>query len=201
MTSTQLAKTDQLRDGSQMPPLHAVPDFYDKASALLSEFEEKLALSVEANVGLTPFSYAFSQSRWQLLTAGAEQIFTQAILDDVIDRICAWATDSLGALHVSTPQVRVFINGCKRDLVRDNINARWHYLLFLSRDWPRSSWLKVMTGTGQHAQRFETTALLKSRPAFNQLIVHDIEYAYGIDFSGRAMNPARGIVFLDGYLW
>jgi len=199
--SMEPTRETQQQNGSPQLPFYAEAGFYDQANALRVEFEEKLAASIQANAGITPLTYVFSENQCQLLTASSEQVFTRAILDDLIDRIGAWATATLGTFHVSTPQVRVYINGCKRELVRDSIHARWHYLLSLTREWPRASWVKVLAGAGHDDRRFDVAPLIKSKLVFNQLVVHDAGDAYGIDFSSRVMNPARGIVFLDGYLW
>ncbi len=185
---------------SQLAPIHLESNFYEKASSLHAEFEEKLLNTTQTNAGMTPFTYVYSEDKYQFLTVSAEQVFTQAILGDLIDRISTWAAKSLDTFHVSTPQVRLFIAGCRRHLVRDNINVPWHYLLSLTVNWPRGSCIKVFQGSNAENQS-SVAQIVKSELAFNQFVVHNAEDAYGIDFSGKVMDPMRGIVLLDGYLW
>jgi hypothetical protein len=197
----ETASKNEQTPAPQRLPFYAEIDFYENARALRAEFEEKLTTSIKANAGITPLTYVFSQTQCQLLTASGEQVFTRAILDDLIDRIDTWATTTLGTFHVSTPQLRVYINGCKRELMCDSIHARWHYVLSLTSEWPRTSWLKMLTETGKDNHHFGIVPLTRSKLLFNQFLVHDVGLAYGVDYSNSTMDPTRGIVFLDGYLW
>lgn len=196
-----MKQTADQRPGNPQPPsIHLENDFYEKANALRAEFEEKLTKTTGTNAGITPLTYAYSEDRYQFLTVNGEQMFTQAILGDLIDRISHWATESLGSFHVSTPHVRLFIAGCRRHLVRDDIKVPWHYILSLTTNWPRGSWLKLLPGADGSSQ-LDVAQIMKSELTFNQFVVHSAEEAYGIDFSGKGMDPVRGIVLLDGYLW
>lgn len=188
------------KDNSRQPSIFLETEFYEKANALRAEFDEKLLKAADINAGATPLAYVYSEKKCQFLSASAEQVFTHAILNDLIDRISTWSSKQLGTLHVSTPQIRLFLAGCKRHLLRDDIRVQWHYLLSLSLKWPRGSYFKVLP-SGNRNSRFEIAQMLKSELAFNQFVVHSVEDAYGIDFSGKTMNPVHGIVLLDGYLW
>jgi hypothetical protein len=187
---------------SSRSSLHTEIGFYDKADALRAEFDEKISSSSEKSPGLTPFMYVYSKNQWQFLSAGADQIFSRAILDDVISRLSSWAADRLGTFHVSTPQVRLFVGGCKRELVQDNIKAEWHYLLSLTPAWPRTGQLKLLRTRGLDSARLGISEILKCRLAFNQLVVHPVGEAYGVDsLADDMMDPVSGITLLDGYLW
>jgi hypothetical protein len=144
--------------------------------------------------------YAYSMNQYQFLTTSAEQIFTRAILDDFIQTISAWSRHRLGVFHVSTPQLRVFIAGCKRELVQDSIKAGWHYVFSLTTEWPRNSWFKVLPSSAGDGS-IAVGRVMNSRLAFNELLVHNVEDAYAVDTSITCMNPAQAIILLDGYLW
>jgi hypothetical protein len=186
---------------TERQPFYIQDNFCETADSLRTEFEEKLAAMGESEAGLTPLAYVFFANKYRFLAANGDQIFTQAIMDDLINRLCTWATETLGAFHVSTPQVRLYISGCNRDLVRDALNARWHYLLFLSHDDAQFATVRIMKENRDASDQFGLGSLLKSKPLFNRLLVHDISDAYGIEFTGKSMDPLQGMLILDGYLW
>jgi hypothetical protein len=179
-------------------------DFYRMAPALREQFEEQVLIVPEANGGMTPLVYAVSQDRLQFLTATAEHIFTGERLEDLIDRLGAWAGDVLGVSHVSTPQVRVYINGCGRELLQDAVSTQWHYMLSLTRSLPRrkTGWVKVVTSSiSQAADDYSVDQIVSLQLEFNQLLVHKTTHPYGVDVLKTSMNPLDGVVFLDGYIW
>lgn len=176
---------------------HIVPNFYPQIGLLNEQFEKQLVDSVETNAGMTPFVYAFCPDRYQFLTASAERIFTQDGLEDLIKALRVWANDKLGTSRVSTPHARVYLNGCWRRLVRDDIEAFWHYILPLR---PVSHG-RLMLLTGNSNGSAGTNRLVRSRLILNELLVHRAREPYRVEHLSRSFNPLDRTVFLDGYFW
>lgn len=188
-----------------LKPFRLETDFYKMASTLRAQFRNKVAGSFQTGVGITPLAYAFSEDAYQFLCAGAESIFTRDILDDLLNRLGSWASEALGTSHVSTPQVRIFIDGCWRSLLRDEVSAKWHYILSLSNEHRKKlDRIKVLID-GSSAHKDERSAhlgrVLSFQMKFNQLLVHDVGSPYEIEPIKTSMNPLDATFLLDGYLW
>lgn len=203
-------KQRQTPGGGQQIPLfgrsvYIEDDFYKRADVLRAQLEEQVSKFTEANAGLTPFGFAFVENRYQFLTASAERIFTPDLLEDFIDRIRTWAEKQVEASHVSTPHTRVYIDGCSRTLLRDEVGAPWHYLLSMSCRGAsqKTGQVKILTNsvTSRHSQEVDVNKVISLNLDFNQLLVHKTEQAYSIVTKKAPMNPLSGLVFLDGYLW
>lgn len=114
-------------------------DFYVKADILRDQFEAQILGAADQNGGITSFSHAFCRDAFQFLTASAQSIFSADILDDVIGKLGSWATETLGTTSMSTPQTRLYIQGCSRDLLQDGIGEKWHYMLSICRNRKNSA--------------------------------------------------------------
>jgi hypothetical protein len=187
------------------PPFYLVPDFFATADTLWSQFEQQISDSVELNDGLTPLLYAFGEGTYQFLTVSADRVFSRDALDEVTKTLRMWAKEQLGTSFVSTPQVRVYIDGCKRDFLTDRTEAQWHYMASLNRNSGkdgspiRLAAESVRSRLGERGFSLESVLNLQLR--FNQLLVHNAESPYGIGPTKASSNPVKGSVFLDGYLW
>ena len=180
-------------------------NFFHAADVLRTQFENLMSMSVPANNSLTPLSYAFCRNAYHFFTAGVERIFEPEILDDLIAALRAWGTRVLGASHVSTPQFRVYINGCSRKLLYDDVSAPWRYALSLTQHLPprKMGPLNLLTEnvSSLARQEFAIRKLTNSHLSFNQMLVHKTSNPYSIDAVTTSMDPLEGLVFLDGYFW
>jgi hypothetical protein len=195
-----------LPDAPGPPPFRVEKDFSAQASALRLQFEERLSLSAHDNAGITPLTYVFSENRYCFLTASAEQIFTTEVLQDFIERLHTWGHDQFGSEHVSTPQVRVYINGCGREVLQDNVMLGWHYTLSLTHgDRPAAvAQIRVLVTNKaeDRGSHFGVCEFVSLQLPFNHLLVHETQNSYGVELlKSSSMNPLKGSVFLDGYLW
>ena len=195
------------RNGAAPPeaPFRLEENFYAEARKFREQMEKQLLSAIDMNDGLTPFTFAYAADSYQFLTASGERVFSRELLDDVINRLRSWAMETLGASCVSTPQVRIYLNGCRRDLLLDSTEARYHWMLSLgppSRENPArirlltQSIAAEVTGDSMSIDRMTSLQLL-----FNQLLVHESSSAYGIEPCKGSINPLEATVFLDGYLW
>jgi hypothetical protein len=185
---------------------HVENEFSQQASSLRSQFEEHISLCSRDHAGVTPLAYVFSPQRYQLLTTAAEHVFAAETLQALIEGLRDWGQDKLGTSHVSTPQLRVYIDGCARTLLQDDVMLGWHYKLSLTRMGhpPAGGRVQVMIGNSRNKGRskfFSVSEFIRSRLTFNQLLVHDTRSAYGVEPVKSSMNPLDGVIFLDGYLW
>lgn len=186
-------------------PFFVEPNFSETADILWAQFEEHLLQSVDQRGGMTPFAYVFCQDAFQFLTAGGEQIFSKGHLGSLVDRLREWAQEKLGSTFVSTPQVRLYINGCWRGFSSDKVQARWHYVLSLTRiQHRRPSEIKLLSKRTVRIAKhnlFDVERALTFQLNFNQLLVHDTTSAYSVHHRETSMKPLDGFLFLDGYLW
>jgi hypothetical protein len=114
----------------ESPPLYVESALLENAAALRSSLEQQAA----GDGGITPFLYVFREDCYQFLTASAERIFTPQEFSLMIERLRSWCADKVGARRVSTPQVRLYIKDSFRNLLRDDVGAKWRYSVSLTRD-------------------------------------------------------------------
>ena len=181
-------------------------DFYPKAQTLRREFDKAMLGEDGQYSGMTPLAYAFYKDTYQFLTAGAERCFSENLRADLIETLQQWGTNVLGASHVSTPQVRVYIRGCSRKLFRDNVTAPWHFMLSLTENQKsrKSCRIRILTESIPEEDRsgkFTINKVVTSVPVFNQLLVHSTREPYSIEGVETSVNPLEGTVLLDGYMW
>lgn len=177
-------------------------DFYSKAQTLRSEFDKAMLGEHGQYGGMTPLTYAYYKDAYQFLTAGAERCFSEEVLADLVETLEQWARNVLGASHVSTPQVRVYIRGCSRQLFRDEVTAPWHFMLSLTaNDSSRRSGRIRILPEKDSLSKISINKVVTSVPVFNQLLVHSTHDSYSIEGVETSVNPLEGTVLLDGYMW
>jgi hypothetical protein len=186
-----------------MRPFYLEDHFYEMAETLRAQFETKV--SPRKATGLTSLVYAYCHNAYQLLTASADDIFEAKTLAQLMDAIQGWANKTLGVSHISTPQLRVYIQGCSRRLLRDDIGVQWHYLFSLTRNLSGKHRGQIkLLGDSNAAKRHgdvHIDQIVRSPLEFNQLLVHQAANSYSIEPGSSSMNPVDGMVLLDGYLW
>lgn len=185
-------------------PLYYETNFFKSADILRGELETQI-LSAAVNGGVGPFLFAFSDHRYQFLTASAERIFTRDILEELLGALKSWSTRLLATSHVSTPQVRVFVGGCSRSLLRDDRNSGWHYTLAITgkQRGRKAAKMTVMLEnlSADVDRQFTFHRIVTSQLNFNDFLVHRSSCPFGIEVARNSMNPADADIFLDGYFW
>jgi hypothetical protein len=183
---------------------HVQPNFSSKADLIRQQFEGQLYGAGGQMGGISCLSYAFCRNTYGFLTANAEQLFARAELDALMDEIAEWAMKALGTSYVSTPQVRVYINGCSRDFARDEVDAKWHYLIWLTRfpaETKSRGRMRLITDGGAPIYSLTIHRTVDLEPKYNDLVVHDTMCTYSLEAHHVSMDPMDAVVFLDGYLW
>jgi hypothetical protein len=192
------------------PPLaqgviHLESEFFEKAGLLRDQFEKRISSVCGLGDEHNCLTYVFTENAYQLLTAPADQIFEHGALLGLMERIRTWANQNLGIAHVSSPQVRLYVNGCWRGVLRDDINASWHYLLSLYRGTRKKTGrLKIVTeSASDSAGRLVLSAARIAAPrlSFNDFLVHGISAPYGVELVNEQPGPLNGALFLEGYIW
>lgn len=184
---------------------HVESSFSSQAELIRQQFDGQLYGATGQAGGISCLSYAFSSGAYGFLTANAEQFFARNQLDALLDEIAEWGAQALGTAYVSTPQVRVYIAGCSRTFARDEVDAKWHYLIWLTR-FPagmKSRGRVRLITDGNASSRYSLTIhrTIDLEPKYNDLIVHDTACTYSLETRNLSMDPSEAIVFLDGYLW
>jgi hypothetical protein len=178
--------------------------FYDRADTLRSQFEERSSSSMTLEASTNPLAYVYSKNTYQLITGMAENLFHHDVLFGLLDRLRAWGRPTLGAGYASTPRVQIYISGCWRSIVPDDINVKWHYILSLTRNSKHSRKIRILSDPGaeaSHGKRVMIGKLVSTPLNFNELLVHAASHPYGIADAAASMDPLEGAIFLDGYLW
>jgi hypothetical protein len=184
---------------------HVQSNFSSQTELIRQQFDAQLYGATGQAGGISRLSYAFSAGAYGFLTANAEQLFARTQLDGLLDEIAEWATQALGTSYVSTPQVRVYIAGCSRTFARDEVDAKWHYLIWLTRfpEGMKSRGRVRLITDGNSSPRYSLTIhrTVDLEPKYNDLIVHDTACSYSLEMRNLSMDPSEAVVFLDGYLW
>lgn len=183
---------------------HVRPNFSSQADFIRQQFEAQLYGATGQTGGISCLTYAFCRATYGFLTANAEQLFARTELDALLDEIAEWSTLALGTSYVSTPQVRVYINGCSRSFARDEVDAKWHYLIWLTRfssGAKSRGRIRLITDGGSPSYSLTIHRTVDLEPKYNDLIVHDTVCTYSLEAPHLSMDPSDGVVFLDGYLW
>jgi hypothetical protein len=177
--------------------------FYDRADTLRSQFEQRSS-SMTLEAGTNPLAYVYSKNTYQLITGMAENLFHPDVLFGLLDRLRAWARPTLGAGYASTPRVQIYISGCWRSIVQDDIKVKWHYILSLTCNSKHNRKIRILSDPGaenSHGKRVMIGKLVNTTLDFNELLVHSASQPYGIADAAASMDPLEGAIFLDGYLW
>jgi len=179
-------------------------NFCAEINALRRQFDNSITGSLQTNQSPIALTYAFRQDGYQFLTASSERLLATDTVEHLMDQLRAWADATVGSSHVSTPQARVFISGCRRDFARDNVTAQWHYILSLTpTDKKRLLSVELVSRQVLSADDGQSSIdeVVSLTLEFNQLLIHCASDAYAIKPTKTSMNPLDGGVFLDGYLW
>jgi hypothetical protein len=193
------------KETERLASFHVKDNFFHGAGILRAQFEKQMTDTLELNDGLTPFLFAFSENTYQFLTASAERVFSRDILEEFTRSLKDWGKQALRTSYASTPQVRLYLEGCRRALLRDSTEARWHYMLMLGRNMgKKATQFSLITQTTRPAPGDESLSiddLARLQLQFNQLLVHAAGNPYGIEAGRTSLNPLHGDIFIDGYLW
>lgn len=186
--------------------LRVEDDFFELADAFRKQFEDKILNSAQAEAGVTPLQLAFSKDNYQFLTTSAERVFTPDLLESFSDRLRLWGNKLLGAahVHVSTPQLRVFYTGFGRNLLKDDVNAVWHFGLSLTqRDGRGKGRIRILENTfpEDRVARLAMHDFTAIELQFNRLFVHSTLHPYSIEPASGSATILDATVLLDGYLW
>jgi hypothetical protein len=179
-------------------------DFYDQASRLRTQFDRMFSTLAPTDPSANPLVYAYSQDAYQFLSASADRVFSADLVFGLLSRLRAWATESVGATHASTPRVQIYIGGSHRHVARDDVDVRWHYLISLTQSARRTRHINLVVESGHHGAQGAGTSvsrLAKIQLKFNELLVHDARQPYGVELAKGSVNPLEGMVLLDGYVW
>jgi hypothetical protein len=177
-------------------------DFYKDADALRRELDEQM-LSADDAGAPSPFAYLFAANEYQCITASTDRILKGDALLPLMTRIRHWAQDTLGVRHASTPRLMIYVDGCWRRVVQDEVKAKWHYILCLTRQGKgRVGQVDISVKTGpEQPSGFKGDHLQRVRLMFNQMLLHETRWPWGIGDFNPATEPIKGTVFLDGYVW
>ena len=186
--------------------LRVEDDFFELAGEFRKQFEDKILNSAKEEAGVTPLQYAFSKDQYQFLTISAARLFTPNLLESFNDRLRLWGNELLEAshVHVSTPQLRVFPTGSSRNLLKDEVNAVWHFGLSLtSRDGRGKGRVRVLENVFQddRGSRLAMHDFTGVELEFNRLFVHSTLNPYSIEPASGSSTVLDATVLLDGYLW
>lgn len=154
-------------------------------------------------------AYSEVENAHKFMAATADQIFSQEVMLAFLHRLRTWAGETLGVAHASSPQVQVYVKGCWRSIMRDDVRAKWHYLFSLT---PQSRGcgtetnpVKILSeppSKGKLRSLISFGRITTAQLEFNQLLVHEAGKPYGIEENLKCSErPFEGSVFLDGYLW
>jgi Family of unknown function (DUF6065) len=189
---------------SRLESFYVEKDFYDQAALLRNQFERAISSASSTGPTVNPLTFAYSENAYQFIAATAERMFNADLLFSLLDRLRAWARQSVGATHASTPRVQVYVHGSQRHIAKDDIRVGWHFLLSLTRDEKQTRRVEVLLESASEISGrvgVGVSRVDRIKLNFNELLVHETKCAYGIDRVKGSTNPLEGLVLLEGYLW
>jgi hypothetical protein len=185
---------------SALPTVYLERSFFPLAETLRAQLDGELAPAGTPGFGRTVLAYDYAPELYQCLTAPAICVFSQDTLATFIQKLSVWSQEKLGAAQISTPSLQIYIGGCGRRLVRDEAQAKWHYLFCLTSASRRQrTVIRILHDPGSTGA-IRAGKVSRINPQFNELLVHEVEAPYAID-AKTSMNPLQGAVFLTSYLW
>lgn len=173
-------------------------EFFDRAEILWEQIGRSVTGGESESSHLRRVG---SSSAYTLLLATADQVFTQDLTLAFLNRIRRWGRETLGARHASTPQVHIYVEGCRRALAPDAPRTRRHYLYSLTRSETAIVRLLEEDGFQKKWFRISVNRVANFQLRFNQFLVHETHQAYAIEGPQRAALPLEGMILLHGYLW
>lgn len=189
---------------SHLEPFYLQGDFYDQATVLRDQFERALSSASSTDPNANPFTYAYSENSYQFLAACAEKLFGPDVVFRFLDKLRAWARQTLGVAYASTPRVQIFIRGNQRHFAKDDIRVAWHYVLSITRsekEIRRAKFILESPSARPRGVRWGLTSVQRVMLNFNELLVHNVKLAYGVDEVKATTDLSKGLVLLEGYLW
>ena len=174
------------------------PEFFDRPDTLWEQFAGVAAVD-ESGPG--PFKQVDLGGLCTFLLATADQAFSHDLMLAFLSRLRQWGKENLDARHASTPQIHVYINGCRRRLARDSTPARWHYLYSLTRGKACSVRVSEDGGLKRGLFGISLSRVANFQLPFNHLLVHETLRAYALDGPQQATGRLQGIILLHGYMW
>jgi hypothetical protein len=176
--------------------LRVESNFLSTAEQLREQFEREISSETSGISGRLRFVYG--NAAYQYLTVDEQLLFTADARLSLLARLRAWAEKTLGASHVSSPKVRLYAGFCRRELLRDDVRARWHYVLCLSPTGGGN--LKVMTDSST-GSLLKVGKLTTTQLKFNDLLVHEVACPYAVEGRKKTVDPLQSHLFLEGYIW
>jgi hypothetical protein len=163
------------------------------------QLETQLATAGGLATG-NPFSFLLATSEYQCIAASADRILDTNLLLRFTKSVRTWGQRTLGTSHASTPRLTIYIQGCWRNVIPDEVGAKWHYMLCLTPGRKgRIGRVKICRVTAEEG--YNARHVWSEQLGFNELLLHLASQPYGIADLKVSRNPLEGLIFLDGYLW
>lgn len=182
-----------------------VAGFYPELAALQTAFSRHAERLGDPQSTVPPLVYSFTPDGPRSLIASPVGGFWDPPVLAFMDHLQAWAGDHLSSLHISTPNLTVFLEGMGRLPSRDLVKGRWHYLYCCSPNPDTVAVVSVNRAAAEsdpkHNAFIDLELVDQVRIGPGDLLVHGAQSEYAIDPLKTSMNPANALVFLNGYLW
>jgi len=178
-------------------PLRVESDFYREAGDLQTQCAEQLLISSPTSA-CASLTYVFASNQYQCVTGSVDGILPEDSLQMLMRRLRGWARRELGLMHVSTPRLALFLGGCWRKLLHDDVGAAWHYVLGLGE---MRGARPISIDLGEPGDGDNPAIVSSTRLGFNQLVIHSTTRPWGVTAFGARGESLAGSILLDGYLW
>lgn len=188
-----------MRTGLALEGYFCEREFFQHGDILRKQLERSLEPQGERSLG--PLKQLCCGASSSFLLATADQVFTHDIVLEFLNSLRRWAKEELDAHHVSTPQIQVYLDSNRRELVPDSVPARWHYLYSLTS--VQTPNLQILTEDASPKTWFGISIgrMISVRLGFNHLLVHEARQPYMLRGPKHAKEPLKGVILLHGYLW
>lgn len=174
-------------------------DFFERADTLWDQLQDAVTKGTEAGSG--PLRTVTAADAYTFLLATADQVFKHDLVLAFLNGLRRWGKEKLDVRHVSTPQIHVYVEGCRRELAPDATPAQWHYLYSLTRSEAPSMELLWEDELQRKWFGIVLDRVDSFRLHFNELLVHEAGQSYALEGPIGVKKPLDGEILLHGYLW
>lgn len=153
------------------------------------------------------WNYWFVPELYTYLRTTPEKVIRRDRVEDFMDALRTWSTDSLGMGDVTWPYLSLYVGGCRQGLHNDARNGRFAFVYSLTRDQRRTVGGETLVFREEDPFRSKLAEASAGRhfydtiaPKFNRLIVFDDRLPHGVERIEGSMDPVEGRFVLHGHL-
>jgi hypothetical protein len=195
--TTAPSATPALRNGVTI-----VNEFFAQAPEMRAALDSKFHAADFAQI----WNFRTSRAGFFFLDSEPFRLLPSDLVQAFVDRMRAWATDTLGTSSVTPPVLTALIDGCERWPAVEPNAGKYGYVFSLT-NWSKKRFsggevIVAQSSSSDTKNRFFAGAQMERLFGLelNQLLVFDAHLGRGTRLLRGARTPFEGSVSLEGYI-